>query len=170
MAKSPVLKPFYLLVNALLILCFFTSCSTSIRQVGRINMISNRNIDKSTNYQLVKSYVGLSKREIKKSRLTTIEESMDHTVKSVPGGEYLMNAKVYLIDGRYFATEGDVWGRKVEEFQGFRIGDMVQWKSMGASKKGVITGLVDDRFCMVKEEGDDSSVTKSYDKIFKVSN
>lgn len=81
-----------------------------------------------------------------------------------------MNAKIYMVDGQYFATEGDVWGREIEEFKGFKIGDMVQWSVFSGMKKGTITGLIDDEECMVRVEGDDNSVRKRYDRLLKVMN
>lgn len=168
MIQRNTLKKFNLPLATVLLVLILSSCSSSIRQIGKVNMISQRNIDTRSDYKLIKSYVGLSNKEIKRSRNSTIEESIDDTVRSVPGGEYLMNAKIYIIDGKYFATEGDVWGRNVEEFKGFKIGDMVQWNTFNGMKKGTITGLIDDQECMVEAEGENNSIRKKYDRLVKV--
>ncbi len=97
------------LILIALFLLFLASC-TSVKQIGALNMISNRNIDRSLNYKPLLNYAGGSKRELKKSRCTSLQEAVDKTVKKVPNGEFLMNVKLYLIKGKYFAVEGDVWG------------------------------------------------------------
>jgi hypothetical protein len=44
----------------------------------------------------------------------------------------------------YFLVEGDVWGyADNQSFRGFKVGDIVQWKELTITKKGVITGLTD---------------------------
>ena len=88
-------------------------CATS-KQIGQLNMISTRNIDSNVEYKLLKRYVGAENKE--SSRATTLQEAIDQTVMEVPGGEYLMNARVFLISldesNYYFAVSGDVWGRR----------------------------------------------------------
>lgn len=88
-----------------------TSCM-DVKQIGDINMISNRNIESSGNYVLIKRYVGGSKKEIKKFRAKTIEQALDNTIKSTDGGEFMKNVKVYQINKKRFAVEGDIWGLK----------------------------------------------------------
>ena len=40
-----------------------------------------------------------------------LQEAVDQCVAQVPGGEYLMNAAVYVKDnGRKVRVRGDVWG------------------------------------------------------------
>ncbi len=161
-SKNPILL--------LPIICILvvSGCSTSIKQIGKANMLSNRNIDSNREYIHLKSYAGSSKKEIKKAKCTTIDEAINKTVKSVPGGEFLTNVNFYLVDGKYYMVEGDVWGRKVVEFRGFKLGDTVQWKTLTGTKKGTISGMIDSNYCMVKEEGAGKSVKKKYDKITKV--
>lgn len=151
-----------------LLLIGLSSCGTSIKQIGKLNMISNRNVDKSVNYALIATYAGGSPKELKKSRALTIEEALDKTVKKIPGGEYLMNAKLYLIKGEYFAIEGDVWGHADVSYRGFRKGDKVTWREakIGAWKKGVIKSLNDDETCIIETE-DGEIVKKSYNHISK---
>ncbi|MBI3503060.1 MAG: hypothetical protein HY063_14835 [Bacteroidetes bacterium] len=56
-------------------------------------------------------------------RNESIQQAVDAVVKKVDGGEYLMNAKIWLIirsgggfvpDRYYYAVEGDVWGLKAK--------------------------------------------------------
>jgi len=88
---------------------FLASCS-SVKQIGDLNMVSNRNIDRSLNYKHIVNYAYGSKRKKRRSRCKTIEEAIDKTVKTQINGEFLMNAKVFLVRGKYFAVEGDIWG------------------------------------------------------------
>lgn len=97
-----------------------TSC-VSWNQIGNLNMVSTRNIETTQKYELLQRYVEHSKKEMKKTRATTLQEAIDKTVKKVEGGEYLMNAKIYTIVHNngfnltyYYAVEGDVWGNKIK--------------------------------------------------------
>lgn len=129
------------------IIMIAASCSPSLVQIGKLNMLSNRNIDKTANYQLISSYSGGIEKELKKTKAETLEEAIDQTVKKYPGGEYLMNVKVYAVKGKYYAAEGDVWGiGNVErEYRGFKVGDSVTWKKSGKFKKGKITGFKNEK-------------------------
>jgi hypothetical protein len=96
----------------LAIAAMLTSCMSS-KQIGKLNMISNRNVDSKMDYVLIKNYVGGSKKELKRYKGKTIEEAIDKVVKATPGGEFLKNVKLYVIDSKYYAVEGDVWGYPV---------------------------------------------------------
>ncbi len=162
-------------LSILIISMLFSSCaSTKITQIGKLNMISNRNVDSKTDYVLLKSYMGGTDKEIKKSEAKSIEDAIDETVKNTSGGEFLKNVKIYLVQYKsesYYAVEGDIWGIKGQEnFRGFTVGDLVQWKKgFGKIHKGKITGFIDSTECMVKEDGKEESKPISIDKITKVS-
>jgi hypothetical protein len=151
-----------------------TNCgSLKVTQIAKLNMVSNRNVESTIEYSLLKSYMGASEKEIKKTKAKTLEDAIDETVRNTAGGEFLKNMKVYLVQSKnemYFAVEGDVWGVKGQEkFRGFSIGDMVQWKDiLGKPHKGKITGLKDSKECMIKEEGNENSKAVEYDRIIKL--
>jgi hypothetical protein len=147
---------------------------TSVKQIGKVNMISTRNIDPNLKYQVVTTYSGGSKKELKKSRATSIEDAIDQTVKKVPGGEFLMNCKVYLVNTKYIAVEGDVWGNPTQQmYRGFKVGDKITWKNkslVNGTKffTGTISALKDDKTCYVKVDNEvDKTVELSYDDITK---
>ena len=149
----------------------------TVQQIGKLNMISERNIDTKAEYVLLKSYMGASDKEKRASTSTTIEDATNETVKNTPGGEFLKNVKVYTVSMEkrkevYFAIEGDVWGfAGAENFRGFKVGDKVQWKDVkGTMHKGKITGLNDSKECMVKEAGKETSKLITYDRLIKISN
>jgi len=156
-------------------LALLSSCSTVI-QLGKLNMVSERNIDTKGEYVLIKSYAGGNQKEIKKAlkktKATTLDAAVDETVKNVAGGEFLKNVKIYGVkkkDKMFLFVEGDVWGiLGNENFRGFKIGDTVQWKELSITKKGTITGLTDAEKCMVKEEGAENSKSLKYSNITKV--
>ncbi len=152
---------------ALMVIIAISSC-TSVKQIGKVNMISNRNVDPNLNYDVISTYSGGSDKELKKTKVKTIEDAVDQTVRKIPGGEFLMNAKIYLVDGQYIAVEGDVWGTKSNfAYRGFKIGDKVTWKAKGDFKIGIIKTLKDDKTCLIEEEN--SEITeKKYDEISKV--
>jgi len=74
-------------------------------------MVSNRNVDKSSNYVLLRNYMGASEAEIEGTESKSLESAIDYTVKNTPGGEFLKNVKFYLVikdEIRYYAVEGDI--------------------------------------------------------------
>ena len=145
-----------------------TSCGKPVVEIGRINMISSRNVDPNLDYVRLESYSGLSKKVLKKSRHETVEEAVTDVVRDVPGGEFIMNAKLYSIGGKYYAVEGDIWGTDREEMKGFEVGDLVQWRVLTVRKQGRIASLVDGENCMVIPEGSDKGELVNYDKLVKL--
>lgn len=120
-------------------------------------MVSTRNYDNSSNkYKRLRSYAGISssdidaaistskKGEIKKRNpilkkvssfsSSAIEGAINNVVRSVPGGEYLTNVKIYAVtkveskevSSKYVAT-GDVWGKTTgnNDIKGFLVNDSV---------------------------------------------
>jgi hypothetical protein len=78
------------------------SC-TSVKQIGDINMVSSRNVDKTMDYVLLRSYMGGNKKEIKDSKklkIGSLENAINKVVKETPGGEFLKNVKIYLVYGK----------------------------------------------------------------------
>jgi hypothetical protein len=113
------------IINLLAILLMssaLTSCMV-FNEAGRLNLVSVRNIDSKNNYQLLQKNVEYTKKEMRKNCKTSIEQAIDDVVKKVPGGEYLMNAKinVCVIPGSlfngykpscFYVVTGDVWGNR----------------------------------------------------------
>jgi len=106
-----------LTIAIMLLLGIATTNCTSIKNIGALNMVSTRNIETSIKYVVIQKNSELTKKEKKRSRAETIQEAVDAAVKKVDGGEYLMNARIYLIKHDYFlaysyyyAVDGDVWG------------------------------------------------------------
>lgn len=98
-----------------------TSCWSS-KEIGRLNLVSVRNIDSKTDYQMLQKNVEYTMKQAKKIKAGNIEGAVDEVVKKVDGGEYLMNAKITLISrqGLFSVTsgyvvEGDVWGIKTSK-------------------------------------------------------
>lgn len=97
-----------------------SSCHTvKLIDAGKLNMVSDRNVDVKNHYELLQAYAGSSKQELKKSKAETLPDAVYETVKRVSGGEFLMNAHFYFIEHKKgkkswttFAVEGDVWGFK----------------------------------------------------------
>ena len=154
------------------------SCAPSIQKIGTLNMIAHRNVDMKLDYELIATYSGGSNRELKKSRNKTVEEALENTVRKVPGGEMLLNVKLYQIKGKYYAVEGDVWGKSGEHgIRGFHVGDRVVCKDVNFIKKlnlssndivyGEVTGLIDDKSVYIKLEGTERTIKVPLEKITK---
>ena len=148
-----------------------TSCGPSYKMIGEVNMISNRNIDVKNNYVLLSSYAGGTKKEIKKSKAKTIDEALNNTVAKTPGGEYIMNVKIYKVGGIYYAVVGDVFGLPTEaNYHGFKVGDKVLIrKNNTKGKKGVIISFKDLNQCVVQLEND-KYLDVLYSDIVKIDN
>lgn len=158
-------------VGVLGLLLAFTSC-VSVRQIGKVNMMSTRNVDPSLRYKVLSTYVGRS--TLTASKAETIEDAVNATVRSVPGGEFLMNVKLYSVDeGKYFGVEGDVWGAEDASFRGFRAGDRVTFKNPAifTTKKyltGTVASLKTDQVCLVApDEAPSDLLEVSYDDLAK---
>lgn len=138
----------YIVFN--LIVALSLSACTRVVQVGQINLISNRNIDKSENYELLNAYQGSDRKFIRKSQATTIQQAVDNTVRTVPGGEYIMNVKIYQINQRYFAVEGDVYGNKKNaNMRGFQVGDSVLFIRNSKVFPGKVIKITNTESCTV---------------------
>jgi len=138
-----------------LITIIFSSCGPTYKMIGEVNMISNRNVDVKNEYILIASYAGGTKKEIVRSRAKSIDEALNNTVSKTPGGEFIMNVKIYKVGVNYYAVVGDVWGKPVEaNYHGFKIGDKVLVrKNNTKGKKGVVISFKDLNECVVEIEG-----------------
>lgn len=156
-----------------------SSC-IQVKPIGDLTMISTRNIDRSMEYSLVKNYQGLSKKQKRKSKSKDIEEAVNVTVKSTPGGEYLTNVKLYIVINPWrfrevfrqtYVVEGDVWGFKGEEsMKGFKKGDKVFWNSLTGQKQGVIVELKSGTQAAIQIDGQEKIELINYDKLTKLGN
>ena len=141
----------------------FASCM-SVKQIGDLTMISTRNVDTKTDYVLLRNYMGGTKKELKRSKSIDLKEAVNNVVKQTPGGEFIKNAKVYIINSKYFAIEGDIWGTEENmNFRGFKIADKVQYKG----NLYVITELKNDKVCTIKSENDGKVKEVSYSDLKK---
>lgn len=138
----------FLYFFALIIL--ISGCKSSTVLVGSINMISTRNINSTVQYTCLKTHVGTTKQEIKHAKGSTIEEAIDNRVRMVAGGEYMMNVKIYVINGKYYSVSGDIWGIASNDFKGFRIGDRVIVKEFNSIYYATISSIKDDEKLIVK--------------------
>jgi hypothetical protein len=165
-------------IGYIMLVFFLNSCAPSIKKIGTLNMIAHRNVDMKLDYELISTYSGGGNRELKKSRNTSVEEALENTVRKVPGGEMLLNVKLYQIKGKYYAIEGDVWGKAGEHgIRGFHVGDRVVCKDVNFIKKmnlssndivyGVVTGLIDDKYVYIKLNETERTIKVPLEKITK---
>jgi hypothetical protein len=76
--------------NIIFTLLFATvyGCS-AVRMVGDVNMISSRNIDSKSDYQLIKTGTDDSRANFRKNSAENIDQAINNVVMDVPGGEFL---------------------------------------------------------------------------------
>jgi len=152
-----------IVILGILVIVFLGGCGVEKKLIGDINMISERNIDSRTNYIELKRYAGASKREMRNAKSKNLQDAVDVLVKSVPGGEFIKNAKIFLVNNMYYAIQGDVWGVEAS-FAGFKKGDRVQKRN----RLGTIQSLINDEYCMVLFDGEKIAVKVRYSKIVKI--
>jgi len=161
---------------SMLLMSVVVSCSTSSLLVGELNMISTRNVETLKTPVLLSRFSGDSKEYVKRALKDknytgqTIHDAVNYAVKSVPGGEFLMNCKIYVIysknAAKYFAT-GDVYGYENQvQHQGFAVGDAVVFKRTGKYVNGKVVALKNTDVCIVELE-DGSKVDVKYSDLSK---
>lgn len=156
---------------ATIIAVSMTGCF-STKRIGDLTMISTRNVDTKSDYVLLRNYMGGTKKELKRSKAKDLKDAVNNVVKQTPGGEFLKNVKVYIVNGKYFAVEGDVWGlQSGQNMRGYSIGSKVQYPcGVGGVNKciGIITDLTNDKVCQVKNEETGKVTTEKYSDLKKV--
>ncbi len=157
----------------IIILITLTSCSSYTR-IGDLTGISNRNIDNSKKYTLIKRDV----EAIANSGNDALEQAVDNMTKEYQG-EFLRNAKIFVKDnGKKVKVIADVWGYqntnvniktsanlKIE----LNVGDIVVFKKKGflgeTIEKGKIVGLNPNSVFV--EYGNNKKIELKYDEITK---
>ncbi len=120
-----------------------SSCGISLQKIGSVNSISVRNIDadNTVKYQKISSCVNCSDDEKKRSKATTVNQAIDQATKQYAGGEYLQNCNIYLVDKKYFAVDGDVFGIPIDSKSistYFKIGQKIGFNKNGKPYEGSI--------------------------------
>lgn len=167
------------------LIILFASCKGSyyiVQPAGELNMVSTRNYETKVEYTKLKTYAGVDRsqidnaianskggkiksksvafKEINSFKAKNLNESVDAVVKSVSGGEYLTNVKIYSIyqfSGRniipttFYMASGDVWGTKTSEdnIKGFKTGDKVVFtytKEIKNSIGKVFSGKINNQY------------------------
>lgn len=159
------------------ILCLLLTSCFGVKQIGDVNIISNRNVELTGgNYELIRTYAGSSskkelKKEFKRVKAKNIDQALSHVLRNTPGGEFVSNAKIYLLNGTYYVIQGDIWGVKGAniDHKGFSVGDKVQYNRAMKRRTGVIVDLKDSEHATVKEDETDGYYPIKYDRLLKIS-
>lgn len=154
---------------AILFFCILSLSSCSIwEQLGSATIISNKTIDLNKKYCLLKAFAGSAKNELKKnaSPVNNIDEAINNLLKDVPGGLFLMNARiVYGVYG--VSITGDVYGLCDNSSDDnlltsqFKIGDYILWENNGSYLKGSIESQKDDDEFIIRTEDGNFHKVKS---------
>lgn len=164
------MRKLLLTIIALFVIVNYSDAQKVI-QIGKINMISSKNIGNLEDYELIAAYARGNQKKITKSKAETLEDALEQTVREVPGGVFLMNAKIYMIKGKYFAIEGDVWGLKQNaNYKGYKVGDHVMWKTIFGYKKGTVEAIKNSEECVVVEDGTVNRTTIKFVKLMRANN
>lgn len=144
-----------------------TSCAN---RLGDLTLLSNRNYDKSQNYELLKQDVQV---KVKTKKDDVIERAVDKATSSVPGGEHLQNVTLWVSpSGKKLKLQGDVYGIRPAEVpqastQTWKVGDKVQYKTLTGRKTGVIIDVSNNEEATIKLDDSGNSETVPYKKLMK---
>lgn len=166
-----------------LTLIIFTSTlllSSCWNRIGKLVVVSTRNMDSKTDYVLIQKEV-TGKAKTKNSE--AIEEAIDNAVKKYPTGEFMKNVVIQAkFSGKKIKVVGDVWGtppintsekvdktvtKSVSANISFNTGDRVTFKNMlGKLIEGKIIGV--NQNTAIIEEPDGSKTEVKYEKLTKI--
>ena len=98
------LSPFLIITLIVII----SSCS-SVKYAGDLTIISTRNVSVDKTPKKLGVVTFKNKRETRKFKAVDLKQAVDLTLKKYQG-DFITNARIYLIGGRYYSVEGDIWG------------------------------------------------------------
>ena len=84
-----------------------------------------------------------------------------------------MNARIYIVDEKFYGVEGDVWGQADQAFRGFKVGDRVTFKNPAffTTQKflsGTVASLKTTEIALVRPDGPDEKLLEiPYDDMTK---
>lgn len=157
------------LAGVILLSILMTGC---YNRIGKLTMISTRNIDSKTDYVLLEKDV-MGKAKAKKKDV--IELAVDRAVKKQPTGEFMKNVIIEVSNsGKKIRVRGDVWGTPpninikttVTANIEFKAGDKVTFKSGGKIVEGTILGVNEKNAVVETTVGEKKEV--DYDKLTKI--
>lgn len=145
------------LFAALSLTMIVASCAN---RLGDLTMISNRNYDKSVNYELLQRDIEV---KVKTKKNDVLERAVDKATSSVAGGEYLQNVTIWVSpSGKKLKIKCDVYGVKQAESASneWKVGDRVQYKTPTGRKTGELVDVSDPEQATVKLENGNSDKVK----------
>ncbi len=151
----------YKITFGLILVCLIFSSCNVYDNLGTVTVLSSKQIDFNKKYCLKQSFAGSSKKELKKNASPTnnINEALDNLIKSVPGGIFVMNARIlYGLHG--VTVTGDVYGlcdedeknENVQAQYSFSIGDHVMFQDGDSFIKAEIEAVKNDTECIIRSE------------------
>ena len=176
------MKKTILIASILFSSLMLTSCWS---RMGRLNIVSTRNMDSKTDYVLLSKDV---RGKAKSKKQDPIEIAIDKAVKQYPTGEFMKNVVIEVnASGKKIRVVGDVWGyapttapssgeivnknvtKSVNAKVEFKIGDSVTYKTMlgvGKLVEGKIIGVNQNTAVVQLPDGSKSEI--KYEKLTKI--
>lgn len=94
----------------LLIGGLFASCTSTYEAIGNVSVLSNRPIKSGVAYEQLTFKSGGSKKELKRSKAESIGDAVKQVISKVPGGRFITNVTIYVVNDGHYAVSGNVWG------------------------------------------------------------
>ncbi len=158
--------------------------SSCWNRVGKLIIVSTRNMDSKTDYVLLEKNV-IGKAKTKKQ--DALEVAIDNAVKKYPTGEFMKNVSIEVNkSGKKIRVNGDVWGyaaansstnsvesvnknvtKSVNAKVEFKTGDSVTYKTaLGKIVEGKIIGVNQNTAVVELSDGSKSEI--KYEKLTKI--
>jgi hypothetical protein len=99
----------------LLIGGMFASCASKYEAIGHVSLLSDHTIRRGIAYEQLTTNSGGSRKELKRSKTGSIEDAVTQVISTVPGGCFMTNVTIYVVNDGYYAVSGNVWGAATNE-------------------------------------------------------
>jgi hypothetical protein len=86
------------------------SCASKYEAIGHVSLLSDHTIKPGIAYEQLTTNSGGSKKELKHSKLGSIDDAVTQVISKVPGGCFITDVTIYVVNDGYYAVSGNVWG------------------------------------------------------------
>jgi len=88
----------------------FASCVSKYEAIGHVSLLSDYTIKPGVAYEQLTTNSGGNKKELKHSKMGSIDDAVTQVISKVPGGCFITDVTIYIVDDGYYAVSGNVWG------------------------------------------------------------
>jgi hypothetical protein len=86
------------------------SCASTYETIGNASILSDRSLRHGIVYEQLTVNSGGSRKEIKSSKTESVDGAVKQLIAKVPGGCFITDVTIYIVDDGRYAVSGNVWG------------------------------------------------------------